>query len=477
MKTSIALCIIVTLILSSCAHHKPREKSLQNYNNAVQMLAGKIAEKLKGYDRQSFFIYNANAREGEECELSRRFIGAMSNYLANRGIKIKRKELVTWGRATGQFFKVECQEVLETLASDFLIEFSLKKCPGSANCMEAGVRAIACESNVIRFSAKEAFSLKGNVADWYRQKHKLPRVKGSRENPYSDYREAANYMVGRLFCIAKSMMSNDETMCIIVGKTESASSDIASAFSEAVSSYGFKQVIPDNWLPVAIRGVDQFELGIYQRKRKELFETANVVLGVNMEQIDVEKIRLIASLLTLQSIKIIKDGKSETLGAGEMIPYCVSRGYTLSFSPNSVRIISRTSGSGSENLASQLSQNLVSDFKTKAGKRGFIVYEETDRPAIVTAYQLSINVHLDGPIQSRKIPSLYYWNVQPEIEFRNLSSGRNIHWNTEKADIQDPKIWGHSSHKPFVDGPDCFEEKIGKQFVKSFFGEIENEFD
>ena len=326
MKTSIAFCIIVTLILSSCAHHKPREKSLQNYNNAVQMLAGKIAEKLKGYDRQSFFIYNANAREGEECELSRRFIGAMSNYLANRGIKIKRKELVTWGRATGQFFKVECQEVLETLASDFLIEFSLKKCPGSANCMEAGVRAIACESNVIRFSAKEAFSLKGNVADWHRQKHKLPRVKGSRENPYSDYREAANYMVGRLSCIAQNIMP-DDTMHILVAKTKNTHSEVATAFSETVSFYGLEQIIVPEWLPVAIRAGDQFELGIYRKEHRELFETANLVLALDMKNAENGKLFLKAHLLALKSMEIIKNGKSKTLGAGMALPYCVCSGY------------------------------------------------------------------------------------------------------------------------------------------------------
>ncbi|MEA2014413.1 MAG: hypothetical protein U9N38_03805, partial [Thermodesulfobacteriota bacterium] len=378
MKTSIAFCIIVTLILSSCAHHRPGKETLQNYDSAVKALAGKIAERLKRYERQSFFIYNADASEGEERELSRHFIEAMSDYLANRGIEIKRKELVTWGRATGQSFKVECQEVLETLASDFLIEFRLKECPWSANCMEAGVRAIGRETNDIVFTAKEYFNLTGNVANWYHQKYKLTRVKGSHENPYSNYREAANYMVGRLSCIVGSMVPDDNTMRIVVGKTRDTPSGIALAFSEALSFYGLEQVVlPDKWLPVAIRTGDRFELGIYRREHhREFFKTANVVLALNMKQIDIEKNCLNVSLLTLKSMEIIKDGKSRILGAGEMIPYCVSSGYALSFSSNSVRIINETNGSGSENLASQLSHNMSSDFKTKAGERGFIVYEK-----------------------------------------------------------------------------------------------------
>ncbi|MEA2014412.1 MAG: hypothetical protein U9N38_03800, partial [Thermodesulfobacteriota bacterium] len=212
----------------------------------------------------------------------------------------------------------------------FLIEFSLKECPESANCLGAGVRVIARETNDIVFTAKESFSLTGNVANWYHQKHKLPRVKGSRENPYSDYREAANYMVGRLSCIAKSMMPDDDTMHILVARTKNTPSDVALAFSETVSFYGLEQVIVSEWLPVVISAGDRFELDIYRGEHRELFETANLVLALDVKDAEKGNLFLKAHLLALRSMEIIKDGKRRTLGAGMAMPYCVSSGYASS---------------------------------------------------------------------------------------------------------------------------------------------------
>ena len=325
------------------------EKDISLYSRAVKKLGVKLANELNrlgeryASEKKSFFIYNADAHEGKERELARRLIEDLSALLVNKKIKIKRKELVTWDRAikSGESFKIECQEVLENLASDFFIEFSLKECPESANCMEAGVRVIACESNDIVFTAKESFNLTGNVANWYHQKHKLPRVKGSRENPYLDYREAANYMVGRLSCIAQNIMP-DDTMHILVAKTKNTHSEVATAFSETVSFYGLEQIIVPEWLPVAIRAGDQFELGIYRKEHRELFETANLVLALDMKNAENGKLFLKAHLLAIRSINIIKDGKNKTLGAGMALPYCACSGYASSYSSDNHTSLSDT---------------------------------------------------------------------------------------------------------------------------------------
>ncbi|CAN2047484.1 exported hypothetical protein [Candidatus Magnetomoraceae bacterium gMMP-1] len=320
----------------------PLEDTAISYGKAVRALGMKLENGLNRLEEinwlesgeKSFLIYNKDAQNGEECELARRFIEDLSDYLVNRRIHIKRKELVTWTRATQGNRRVKCSEVLESLASNFFIEFSLKECADSNNCMEARARIIAAESNDIRFTAKKTFSLKNSVAKWYRQKYRLPRLKGSRENPYSDYNDAANSMVGRISCILKKMMDYDNVI-LAVGKTDNTPPDIALAFSQSISDYGLEQVIShDKWLPVAIRTGDQFELGIYRKKHRELFEKANAVLALHIQK-QGRKFFLRANLLALESIEI----KDRTIiKAGTNFPYCVATGYVLSHSIENVTI-------------------------------------------------------------------------------------------------------------------------------------------
>ncbi|MCP4112763.1 MAG: hypothetical protein GY749_45750 [Desulfobacteraceae bacterium] len=330
--------LLAIFFLTACAgpqippYTPPKTKTL-SYNKAVRALGNKLGTRLNSlYElhnspgKKSVFIYNKDVQRGRENELARRFIEELIGTLATSGIDMKRKKLATWGRATRQSFEVQCREVMETLKSDYLIEFSLRECAVS-DCMEATVQIFAGQSNNILFAAKEAFVPEGNAARWLKRKLDMPEALGTRENPFPDYYEAANHMSGRLACIAKSMMSDKNSLSIIIGKTGNTPSDIALAFSDAVSFYGLDQVAaPDKWLSVVIRSGDRFEMGMFGRNPRELFGRANVVLAVD-KTMNQGLVHLKAQLLTISSVEIITNGQRKIVKAGMALPYCTANTY------------------------------------------------------------------------------------------------------------------------------------------------------
>ncbi len=319
----------------------PSMDKLPTYADAVSTLSKKVAMELKNPEKireyspetKSFFIFNARTRGGEESELTRRFIDDLIGGLVKEGVRIKREKVATWARAAGKSDEVDCREVLETAAADFLMGFSLGECPDLESCMEAGVEVTPRESNDVRFAAREAFRVTGAAARWHRLKHDAPPPKGSRENPYADAYEAAKYMVGRLSCLTKMMTSISGEVRVAVGKTDNTPVGAAHAFSEAASYYGFEQVISrDKWLPVALRAGDRFELGMYRKKHRGVFETANVVLALDMSEAGDGFVAMQAKMMALKDIEILefKTDKRKKIGAGTVFPYCTVRGYSRS---------------------------------------------------------------------------------------------------------------------------------------------------
>ncbi|CAN2045272.1 hypothetical protein GMMP1_300023 [Candidatus Magnetomoraceae bacterium gMMP-1] len=158
----------------------------------------------------------------------------------------------------------------------------------------------------------------------------LLNTKGNLENPYSDYNEAAKDMSAKLSAILKNMIQDDDSIQVIVGKTDVTPSNIALSFSEAISSYGIEQIVPKKWLPVVIDFQDLFDIDdTYKNKQNESFETANVLLALHKEKRSEKIFLLRAHIFVLRSITIVKDGKSKRLSAGMVIPYCVSSAYVV----------------------------------------------------------------------------------------------------------------------------------------------------
>jgi formylglycine-generating enzyme required for sulfatase activity len=330
VKTTLGFILFgIFFFISGCAvSNKIQKPVLPSYDDAILSLADHLLPELKKYKQKSFYIYNGDIHKGESRELSKRFIEDLGTRLVNHGVRIKKKERVTWAKVTNRTFGVKCEEFLESLASDFFIEFTLRECSESIDCMVAGIQIIKKSSNDIQYTAKKKFRLVGNVAKWNRMRHRYASARGSMENPFTDYHEAANHLVGRLACIAKNLLTEDDAMRIIVGKTGHTPPDMALAFSQAVSYYGLEQVIiPDKWLPLALKAGDQFELGIYKKKHRELFATANVVLALDMMKTNNQTMMLKAQLLTLGSMAIRKNNRIKTLKAGMVFPYCVASGY------------------------------------------------------------------------------------------------------------------------------------------------------
>jgi len=345
------LLFLLCLFISACATSKSDknnfaknvELKLPIYIKAVENLAEKLSKAIKEikhdfeYDynnkvKRSFYISNKDAENIDfEYELSRRFIEDLKASLVNKKIIIKRKELTTWAKSTGISYQGKCDEIFHISPSDYLIDFSLRECPEGDNCVEARIQSSANSSNVIEMSLKEQFQLTGNVKKWRNIKNKIKYKKGNKKNPYEDINEASKYMLKKISCLAKTMITDietdNETMKVIVEKTET-SRDIKQSFGEMLSFYGLEQVIMrGKLLNVALRANDQFKLVVYEDHHNERFKTANVVLAIDTKEIKPGMFFVRAQLMTLKKIEILKDGKISKLEAGEAIPYCVDSGY------------------------------------------------------------------------------------------------------------------------------------------------------
>ncbi len=310
------------------------EQEVRYYSEAVESLGEKLAFRLKMLPRKSqdassdsFYIYNADAKDGMETELARRFIGDLTDKLVNESIKLKRKEMVSWSRVTGGELTVECEEVLEQASSDHLLEFRLGDCPEAFNCKVAKVRLI--DGSDILLTEKSAFFLSGNPALWAKRLKYLEPKPGDRQAPYEDSREAARQMVGRIACFLNHMLPDSSDIRIVVGKTDRTSEDAAVAVSHAVSFYGFHEVPPtkSRWMKVVMDTQGGFQLGMYETRKNRECATANVVIAFDVAPVSSELLHAKATVLAMEDIAIVNNGILQTIKNGMVFPKCVDDAY------------------------------------------------------------------------------------------------------------------------------------------------------
>ncbi|CAN2040665.1 hypothetical protein GMMP15_1960002 [Candidatus Magnetomoraceae bacterium gMMP-15] len=300
-----------------------------SYDNDIKNLSLKIYKQLEQYKKNNtIFIKNINTNQ--ERKLARRFIDDLSGKLANMGINIKKEKIAAWsGGISDEQLNVNCQEVLEILASDFFLEFSLKECPESDDYVQAQIRAIKRDDNRILFSEKESIYLIKNIKKWYEKIHDLKPKKGTFDNPYINYHEAANSVVAKLSCLVKNLFPN-ETIKIVIGKTERTQSDIINIFSDFVTKYGLNQIAPSSFLPEIIKAGDLFEMKSFDKKKhREHFATANVILVIDTQAKNDDMVLIRANLTTLNSVKMKKNDQDKIINAGMCIPHCAEIAYIL----------------------------------------------------------------------------------------------------------------------------------------------------
>ena len=147
-------------------------------------------------------------------------------------------------------------------------------------------------------------------------------TKGSSQNPYENYIEAANDLARKMKDKALDVISNNYS--VIVGKTKDTPKEAAKHIAPNISKYNFlKLTAPEDLLPVLVRSRDQFDLGIYKQDKKRLLETADIVFVVDVQQINDNKELFRCLLIAIKEIK----GKSEIFRAGIVIPTLVVDGY------------------------------------------------------------------------------------------------------------------------------------------------------
>ncbi|KPA18981.1 hypothetical protein MHK_000801 [Candidatus Magnetomorum sp. HK-1] len=217
---------------------------------------------------------------------------------------------------------------------------------------------------------------------WYNELINIDYAKGKRENPFLDFNEAAQYMVGEISCMVNNMSHSIKNIKVIVKKTNSTPDNIKDAFSYMLSYYGIQQVLDTGkLLNVLLNAQDQFEMDIYQKDKKEKFDIANVVMAIDGLESDRETYIIKVQLIDIKT--------------GMPIPKCLSKGYVLS---NKRGIIVRATGTGFCNKTLNKDTKLTSTFYPI--KKNTSAYKQSQ------AYMIgNVELYLRDQLKKNKISS------------------------------------------------------------------------
>ena len=329
----IGLSLSMLMFAVSCAtnQHKSNALSTCTYYEAVSFLSTALVSEIKasGEDDKSIIIYNANVVNGEETKLEQRFIQDLENNLANLDVQIKRKEVFNSDITENNAIRVDCSQNQIRKESKLIIEFGIDECINGSNCADAFVRLITRATNTIKFAEKKTFQLTSRLSMWNSNIVTIQTIRGSRENPYKDFQEAAMHIFGKIVCIAKAIIDQDDLVIFIKGTTRTPQ-DLIASFSQSTSQHGVRQVLVfENWLNVALGARDQFQMVIYERSRQDFFQNTGLALGIDLRNIDNQLSKISVQLMTIDEITVRLDGEEKRINAGEAIPLCAPTGYVL----------------------------------------------------------------------------------------------------------------------------------------------------
>ncbi len=319
--------------LSSCAGKTPiPEPEIDSYKPAMRELGERLADRLGELDGglgkpNTYFIYNADLKDGEvvESELANRLITRLKENLVKRGIAIKRKELATWARATGDLSRVECSEILETIAADYLIEVRIREAQDPSDGLKASVQVLPENSNDILFADAEPLGRSSRVKGWHVRTHYLQPVKGSAQYPFTDRYEVAAHIVGQVVCNARRQLDQEEAepMYVELGLTleTPGNSPFLDAVENAISNSGVVSAVTGKWLSLLMLTEDAHELGIFHGKHREKITPPEFLIALDVEQYeDLEKVT--AQLINFGALKMEKDGQIIRVPAKTIRPNC-----------------------------------------------------------------------------------------------------------------------------------------------------------
>ena len=273
-------------------HNTHQMPDLPSYSSAVKSLGAELALALEGFDtkdasEKTYYIYNTDILKSSENALTRKFIQDLKSDMVNRGITIVENEIATWGRSTGGESGVECKEILEAIASDYMIKCNLSNCLENSSCIEAKAEVIQKNKNSVLASKKAIFKTSPAIADLFNRKIVLSKRLGSKEVPYSSLQDASHALTGILQCKLSNMLKADDALSIVIGKTENTPQYISDSIYAAAGKNGFAVNVNGKWLTVVLQTQDNFEKTFYAKlKQRQKLSTSGLVLWVDSQIIN-----------------------------------------------------------------------------------------------------------------------------------------------------------------------------------------------
>ena len=343
----IILILLLIVISLSCEHDnqeknilllkKPNENSskpkLLNYEQVIKKLAKKfnqkLGEKIKANEIFSFnekpsFLMRDN--NDFKNELSKKLMEELSAELINLGINT-----INEHEQNKNYFDIKnCDGLINKIAYDYLIDFSLDECVTNNNCLKASLK-LSEDANYYLVVSDE-FHLSRKTEMLYKSNAKVNEQRN--KIFFNNFEKAAENMIEKFKCVLDNISTDITPITIIVGKTERTSPEIASKYYEKVTQNGIPQVTHKRWLKVVYNAKKQFDLEEFKQKNNEdLLETANVLLALDYNpsrHISIE-------LISLNTIKLKKMLINDlfTIRPGIVLPYCALSAIISSDQPGS----------------------------------------------------------------------------------------------------------------------------------------------
>lgn len=145
---------------------------------------------------------------------------------------------------------------------------------------------------------------------------------GSRENPYADYKEAADDIVNKITDSVKRHMP-DASVNIHLGQSFETPSFVTKAFGDAAMEYGLGRVVPGRHAPWAFITGPKYEPFIFRKELRQKITAKDLLLSVDMKRIGTNTI-ISAGLWDL----LPPDAEDKNkMRVGEGLSYCLSSGY------------------------------------------------------------------------------------------------------------------------------------------------------
>jgi len=204
-----------------------------------------------------------------------------------------------------------------------------------------------------------------NSIEFNRLKVSQTKEKGTLNNPYSTYDDAAEHIIPRLAQSLVSLDLIDSIYIKIVPVQKDIPMGLVAAFRKSVSENRIHQIIPEESLTIFKKQDQAFAVSRYIHTEKSKLKVANALLELDVKQKSSD-IRFLE--VRLSTFQFVASEKYKHYPAGEILPRCSFNGYVKSQNTEDVyhqyeRLFSRNKSTNiSFTVKEKYSQIIVNDF-------------------------------------------------------------------------------------------------------------------